>query len=262
MPFEITSEVLEAAKQHALEAFPNEACGFVMPEGYLPVENVSSDPENRFELSPTAFIEHQDALAFIHSHPVADAFANGRYKPGFFPFCPSGDDMRAQIAANMVFGIVVTDGQSCYDPFFWGDFILDEPIYDRPFRHGVEDCYSIIRKWFWQNRGIKLPDFARDPDWWETDANLYLGNFPSVGFQRLGGSEVLQEGDCGLIQIGNSSVRSINHAFVYLGDGTVCQHLPGRLSSRDAMGGRMKELKFWVRHQTVEMPVQGEPMVL
>ena len=261
MAFDVSTEITQAIREHAMEAFPNESCGFIMEEGYVRVENISEDPQNRFAISPADFIRYRGARAFVHSHPVADAFS-GRYKMGFYPFCPSGDDMTAQISTNMVFGIVVTDGTDCYDPFYWGDFILDEPIYDRPFRHGIEDCYSIIRKWFWQNRGVKLPDFARDPDWWNTDEDLYLKNFPGVGFQRMSGTETLQEGDCGFIQLGSSAVKSINHAFIYLGDGTVCQHLPGRLSSRDAMGGLLKDQKFWVRYSPAPRQELGIPMVI
>lgn len=248
MPFDVSEEITAAIQQHALESYPNESCGFITEDGYVPVDNISTDPTNRFQVAAADFLTYKNARAFVHSHPVADAFDVNRYRSGFYPFCPSGDDMKAQIAAGMVFGIVVTDGQMTNAPFYWGDFILDEPIYDRPFRHGVDDCYSIIRKWFWQNRGIKLPDFARDPDWWNRDDDLYLKNFPGVGFHRMGALEQPQEGDCGLIQIGTRSVQSINHAFVYLGDGTICHHLPGRLSCCEAMGGRIKEQKFWVRY--------------
>lgn len=262
MAFEVPAAITEMIKQHALEAYPKEACGFITDESYAPVENIASDPENHFEVASADFLRFENALAFVHSHPVADAFAAGRYKPGFYPFCPSGDDMRAQISANMIFGITVTDGNTCNDPFYWGDFLLDEPIYDRPFRHGVEDCYAIIRKWYWQEKNVKLPDFARDPDWWTTDQDLYLNNFPSVGFQRLGAIEALQRGDIGLIQLGDNSVKTINHAFIYLGDGTICHHLPNRLSSCDAMGGRLREQKFWVRYLPSDAPVAGTPMEL
>ncbi len=247
MPFTISAEINEAIRQHALEAFPEESCGFITAEGYVRVENISPTPTENFELSPESFITHENALAFVHSHPERTAFESGR-RLGFYPFCPSGADMQSQIITGMVFGIVVTDGVSCHEPFFWGDFLLDDPIYDRPFRHGVEDCYTILRKWYWQERGVKLPDFARDPEWWNSDANLYLNNFPGAGFRRMGSDEPIQAGDVGLIQIGNRAVRGINHAFIYLGDGTVCQHLPNRLSSREAMGGRLREHRLWVRH--------------
>lgn len=261
MTFIVSDEITAAIKAHALAVYPNESCGFVTAEGYVPVENLSEDPENHFRLAPTAFLDHSGAIAFVHSHPVADCFQAGRYKPGFYPFCPSGADMRSQIATGMTFGIVVTDGNECHEPFYWGDFILDEPIYDVQFRHGVNDCYSIIRKWYWQEKGVKLPDFARDHDWWTRDDDLYLRNFPAAGFTQLGSDELLP-GDVGLVQLGNASVKSINHAFIFLGDGTTCHHLPGRLSSRDAVGGRRKEQRLWIRYTGQDRPVLGTPMEL
>lgn len=255
--FEISEALREAVKQHAIEAFPAEACGFIMEEDYVRVENASADPENHFRVVASDFITYKDARAFVHSHPEAGAFALRNRRPGFYPFCPSGADMQSQMATSMTFGIVVTDGEYAADPFFWGDFLLDEPIYGRPFRHGVEDCYTIIRKWFWQEKGVKLPDFARDPDWWNTDQNLYLNNFPGVGFRRLGNDEPLQAGDCGLIQLGTAAVKAINHAFIYLGDGTICHHVPNRLSSREAMGGRLREQKLWLRYTGLSAPVSS-----
>lgn len=254
MPLHVPPAVTEALKQHALDAFPHESCGFITTAGYVRVDNVSSDPENHFEVSPADFLAHKDAVAFVHSHPVADAFEAARHRPGFYPFCPSGNDMRSQIDTNMVFGIVVTNGLETAEPFYWGDFILDEPIYGRHFRHGVEDCYTICRKWFWQERGIKLPDFARNPNWWNSGEELFLMNFPGAGFERLGNLEELLPGDIGLVQLGTTA--TVNHAFVNLGDGTICHHLPGRLSSRDAVGGRQREQKLWLRYIGPQTPAE------
>lgn len=261
MPLPISPEITAAIKAHAIEVYPNESCGFITAEGYVPVENIAEDPQNHFKLAPTAFLTYQNAIAFVHSHPVADCFLAGRYQPGFYPFCPSADDMRSQIATGMNFGIVVTDGNDCHEPFYWGDFILDDPLYGQNFRHGVDDCYSIIRKWYWQERNIKLADIPRSDGWWLRDDDLYMRSFPSVGFVQIGTLDEPQIGDLGLVQLGNSSVKSINHGFLYLGDGTICHHLPGRLSSRDAVGGRRKEQKLWIRYVGRDHPVQPSPMV-
>lgn len=255
MPFTVSPEITNAIKQHALEEFPHESCGFVTAAGYVPVENVSSDPQNHFEVDPADFLANKDALAFVHSHPVADAFEANRYQPGFYPFCPSGDDMRSQIDTGMTFGIVVTDGVRADEPFYWGDFLLDEPLYDRPFRHGVEDCYTICRKWYWQEKGIKLPDFPRHPYWWNAGEDLLLMNAPGAGFKRIGSNEELLPGDIGLVQLGASAI--VNHSFVNLGDGTICHHLPGQFSSREAAGGRQREQKVWMRHAGLPKPAEA-----
>ena len=35
------------------------------------------------------------------------------------------------------------------------------PLVGREWSHGVLDCYSLIRDWYAQERGIDLPDFPR-----------------------------------------------------------------------------------------------------
>lgn len=241
-------EIIAAMREHALQAFPLESVGFAYADRYVPVENIAKDPEKQFEVDPVVFLQHRQALAFVHSHPLADAFSR-RYKPGFSPHCPSGADMESQIATAMTFGIVVTDGVTAAEPFFWGDFTLDLPLLGRPFRHGVEDCYTAIRRWFWQERKIKLAEFARDSDWWEKGDDLYMENFASQGFKVLGSSPDLQPGDCGFYSLGRQDRGStLNHAFVWLGDGSVYHHLPGRVSCIDGLGARAREVNCWVRY--------------
>ena len=241
-------EIIEAIKLHANEAFPNESCGFITEAGYVRVTNISSDPENTFRISAEDTVTYANAIAMVHSHPDKSAYDYRVNKRGFYPFCPSKDDLDSQISSGMTWGIVVTDGQNAMEPFFFGEFVLDLPIYGREFRHGVEDCYTIIRKWFWQNRQVKLADFSRWDGWWDTNANLYVNNLAAAGFKRLSSTDRLQEGDCGLMMIGGRNIQCLNHAFIYLGDGTMCHHLPNRISSRDAIGGRMNEINFWARY--------------
>lgn len=240
---------IAAMKQHALDAFPKECCGFLMPDGYRPVENVHPDAEQAFRISDDDYLAAAGALAVVHSHAVKEAFDHRVHRPGLYPSCPSLHDMEGQLATALPWGIVVTDGETAANPFFWGDFVIDRPLLHRPFRHGVEDCYGAIRKWYWQVRQIKLPEFPRDPDWWTGDRDMYLEGFPKAGFRRLGEDEERQEGDVGLYRVGDRRVRCLNHGFVYLGDGTIYHHLPGRLSLREAAGGRLRQVTHWLRFE-------------
>lgn len=259
MSLELSELVIAAIKKHALREFPRESCGFVTEAGYVEVENISPTPEETFEVSAENALLYENALCFMHSHPVVGAYNHNVYKPGFYPFCPSHADMVSQISTGFPWGIVVTDGQEVMPPFFWGDFAYDLPIYDRPFRHGVEDCWTLAQKWFWQEKGVRLANIPRSDHWWTTQEDLYMANYTNGGFYRISSDETLQAGDCGLIQIGGKNVKSLNHIFVYLGDGTVAHHLPGRKSCREAMGGRLKDVQFWMRHKSVcPMKVEAE----
>jgi proteasome lid subunit RPN8/RPN11 len=248
----IPTKAAEAIKDHALQEYPKECCGFLTPQGYVPVQNVAPDPINDFMVSPRDYLNTKDKLMIVHSHPVQDAFDHLKYKPGFWPFCPTQTDMEGQLLHEMPWAIVVTDGKSCTDPFHWGDHLLDLPLIGREFRHGVTDCYSAIRAWFKQEVGAYLPDIPRNDNWWETDLDLYHAKGPSVGLRKLRDGEKPKRGDVGLMKVGGQNVKTVNHGLVYLGDGTVYHHLPGRLSRREAFGGRLTTVAEWMRHRSME----------
>lgn len=262
--------VLEAAVRLEIEtevcrAAPHEACGFIVetPEGgtaWHPVANVHPEPERAFRVADADYLALEGtALALVHSHALEDAFDQRRYLPGLFPNCPSEADMRGQLAMALPWGISVTDGEVAGPPFFWGSFVLDQPLLGRSFRHGVDDCYSAIRKWYWQERQVLLPDFPRASDWWYGDRELYLDGYTMAGFRRLDTSEPPELGDVGLIRVGDRQVKTANHGFLYLGDGTVFHHLPGRLSRREAVGGSLRQVTHWLRFTGLpkEAPVPG-----
>ena len=243
----LSPSLLAAIERDVRAAAPDEACGFVMPDGWRAVANVHPEPRWHFRIAAADYLAAGTALALVHSHVVEDAFDRRRYPSGHFPHCPTLRDMQGQLDTALPWGIVVSDGAHVAPPFFWGDFILDEPLLGRPFRHGVDDCYSAIRKWYWQERRILLPEFPRAPEWWFGTEELYLDGYAAAGFRRLGVDEAPALGDVGLTRFGGREVKVINHGFVYLGDGTVYHHLPGRLARRDAAGGSLRQVTHWLR---------------
>lgn len=216
-----------AAKAHAVEQFPNEACGIVVGGEYIPCDNDHETPDLAFTIHPAEinpYIAAGTLQAVIHSHPVVVLSEKS---------CPSAADMQSQISLNVPFGVIDTDGDVVNDPYWWGDFKLDETMVGVEFHHGVDDCYSIVRKWFWQNRGIKLVEMPRDGDWWKTDSNLYVDGFEAAGFIKISKSE-LANGD---VVLGKIKSDKINHAGIYLnnkqdGMNVILHHMPNRLSAR------------------------------
>ena len=60
-----------AAKQHALEEAPKEACGIVVNDIYYPCKNISDTPEDTFAIHPKDFLKARSKgkLQYIvHSH--------------------------------------------------------------------------------------------------------------------------------------------------------------------------------------------------
>lgn len=219
----------EAALEHARSCYPQEACGLVVifkgREKYVPARNVSHTPRSSFVISAEDYAAAADmgeVVAIFHSHPDESAH-------------PSGSDVRACRASGMPWHIVsLPDGA-------WIECSPDQPewrpLIGRVFKHGSDDCYSLIRDWYAQERGVKLLDFDRPDDWWERGMNLYLDGFPKAGF--VVSREQPAIGDVLLMQI-ESPVP--NHAAIYLGDDLILHHLHGRLSSRDVYSGYYRQV--------------------
>ena len=155
--------VIDAARQHGIEAYPRESCGLVVDGTYLPCANVAEVPEEAFEIAKKDWqrgMASGTIDAVIHSHPDG-------------PACPTAADMRGQMQTAIPWGIFESSVDNAKEPFWFGDQVpIDEgpagspPIVGRYFRHAVTDCYDVIRDWWRLERGVLLPNFPRDWEWW------------------------------------------------------------------------------------------------
>jgi len=132
LPVTWTQEVDEAARAHALEVYPAEAAGIVERGHYVRLENRSSDPKADVCLDDDDLLRVAGADVFFHSHP--DGIGS-----------PSAQDMIYQMQLGIPFVILVVP---FIDLFAFGDQLPRAPLIGRGFRHGVHDCYSLIRDWY------------------------------------------------------------------------------------------------------------------
>jgi len=240
----LTPQIIEDLSRHAVEAYPQESVGVILTEGpYRRLTNVAKDPE-RFAVWDTKefdplYISGQ-VRALVHSHP------NG-------PNCPSGSDMRAQVQFGIPFVIVSTNGTGCLPPLAWGDSLEPPPLLDRPFMHGVTDCYALIRDYYWLERQIRLPEFPRDWDWWlHKGVNLYDDGFQRAGFVEIDTQDV-RDGDVVLFKI-RSEVT--NHGAIVVDNcGRILHHAahrepwdPTRRSKYDTLGRWKDYATRWLRY--------------
>ncbi|MYA09818.1 MAG: hypothetical protein F4060_02440 [Holophagales bacterium] len=218
---------LAAIRRHAVAEWPRESVGVIDDLGrYRIVPNIAADPEAGFELPADLYL--WDVAAIVHSHPNGAEF-------------PSRTDMESQIAAGVLYGIVpvskwFADGPCrgrwadpygsvsnliVGEPFFWPD--TGRPYLGRPYRHGVTDCYTLLRDWYRRERGLELPAVAYDWRWDESDAELDLY---TSWRRRLDWAEIdpaeAQPGDAVLFRMAGSEVA--NHAGVLLEGGLLLHH--------------------------------------
>lgn len=178
-PPEWTAAVADAAKAHALEGYPNEVAGIVVDGEYIRLENRASNPETMVVLNDGDLIRvASDAQIFFHSH--ADSGV------------PSAHDMEYQQQLGIPFVIMSVQEM---DVFCFGDQCPTSPLLGRGFRHGVHDCYALVRDWFKLERGLTLKDGGRDWEWWTKGQNLYMDNFVAAGFQEIPAGERTRVGD-------------------------------------------------------------------
>ena len=234
--------VTAAIKDDAVARYPDEACGFVTPHGYVPLANIAADPARSFEVLAGAWLEHA-VVAVVHSHPDG-------------PDAPSAADMRGQIDSAVPWGLVVTDGVGARDPWFWGGGVADGvPLKRRRFRHGPTgtdgcgDCYALVRDWYRVERGVALPEFPRDDDWWDEAGDLYREGFAAAGFAHVGEPRAMARdlavGDVLLFQI---RADIPNHAGVYVGGGLMIHHPAawGDGRGRNASLSRVEPAARWI----------------
>jgi proteasome lid subunit RPN8/RPN11 len=233
-------EFLEQIRAEALAAYPEEAVWLVTPGECRLVKNTHQDPANYFSVAPRTLASamKRGLLAVVHSHP--DGFA-----------APSEADMRSQIDSAVPWGLLATDGVATSELVWWGAGAPLAPVIGRHFRHGVTDCYALIKDYYSVELGISLPEFPRSWEWWNEGGDGFLAGFPAAGFVRIDASEA-KPGDVWLAQI-----RSVvpNHGGVLLAGDMILHQLGAtkpvdhsRLSVREPLHRYTSLITHWLRH--------------
>lgn len=227
-------------KKYLKAQYPNEGCGIIADDKFIPCLNVADNPTERFQISSSVKEQYRGKIkAVIHSHP--DGLQ-----------CPSASDMWGQMEMSIPWGIARTSKYECGDLFWFGDQVKKEQLIGRGFRHGVTDCYGLIRDWYAEEKNIRLNDFPRNWEWWKAgNQNLYESEFNKAGFRRLKTDEQPQIGDLCLMMIKS---KVINHAGVLIDQNAILHHIgsskeyaPDRLSTREPIAKWKKYIEYWIR---------------
>lgn len=238
--------------QHAEEEFPRESCGIVVKGRYVKMKNDHEDPLNTFKINVEDYAKHLDEGIdmIVHSHTDGSEY-------------PSKIDMESQLATNVPYCIVpVKDYVSVLETvikagniFFFGEGAPVPDLLGRPFRHGVTDCYALVKDWYKINMNLSLPEFPRQWGWWSSGEDMYSEGFRVAGFRDLEPGEKPSPGDGFLAAIRSKGI--LNHAGVLLEKGKIIHHMsrskgydPTSLSCHGS-GSRWANsifLQKWVRY--------------
>lgn len=232
----------------ALDAWPASVCGAVVgamdaPE-YVPVSDFSVRSREDFRVDESAALRlerrYDALLGIVISHPSPAPRAAA---PEPLLFTPSAAEMAAQTAMAVPFGVIVCTRSVAYKPWWFGDQCPTLPLVGRPFRHGVTDCYSLVRDWARLERGIAIPDFPRDWNWWLKGKDLYTAGFYEAGARSIPRSEAAP-GDVILCRV-RSKVP--NHAVCLMEDGWVAHHFGSFVPYDPKALSRIQRAGRWLR---------------
>lgn len=243
----LTKSIKAAIIDHANRDYPREACGVIIGKEYIPCKNVAAD-DAQFEIDPMDLVgaEKKGRIkAYVHSHPDGSTELS----------------MPDRVQMNL-HGLpwVITNGSemAIHKPDGY-----QAPLLGREYYHGLLDCYTLVRDYYQRELGITLNDYKRDDTWWESADSepLYLDNFKKEGFVEV---DTIQKHDLILCRLGRT--EHINHALVFIGDGTlkseptedvigdclVLHHPYGRDSIREIYGESwQRRAAMIIRHKSL-----------
>lgn len=232
-----------AAAQHALDEYPRESCGLLVNEGgqvvYVPCANIATANEKQFHMNPVDYVAAEmrgEVIGLVHSHPDVAAAPS----PADLVMCEASELPWHIIAVHKDVDTVRPVAASSFAP---SGYRL--PLLERPFVHGLIDCFTLIRDYYDYELNIKLPNFEREDGWWNTGQNLYMDQYHLAGFEEARGD--IQVHDVIIMQI---RALKPNHGGIYVGDTQILHHMYGRLSKRDIYGGYLREsTRIILRHK-------------
>jgi len=123
-----------------------------------------------------------------------------------------------------------------------------------------QNCYSILRQFYWDNFQIELTDYACPNNWWKHDLDLYAKLAGEEGFELVNSHpRDYRPGDVIICAIQASTG---NHCMVVLDNGQVLHHLVGQRSCVTAYGGLFRNTTVAVyRHRDVGLLQPAEELI-
>jgi len=211
----ITKNVYNSIKSHALKDKPFECCGLLIESGsYIgayPCKNIAEDKLNHFALSPYDYLAADDAggkiKAFYHSHclptqkndfSLLDKFNSINHKLPLILYYVPKDEFKV-----------------------FNDTELNYQYVGRKFEYGKFDCLSLVEDFYLKEFNVRLPEKDRYEGWEISNPSKILDNIRGFGFKEVSQKD-LRYGD--LITIQHEKTKLPSHLLIYLEDNQILHH--------------------------------------
>lgn len=208
-----------------------DACGVAVS-----VPNIHPSPSDAWRIASGEIPD--GALGVFHSHPCG-------------PNAPSGPDMQYAYTSALPQAIATLD-----DVFWFGDGVPVAPFIGRTFRHGVTDCYELIRDTYSELWGVSLPYIPREWNWWKRGDDLYNDGFKDAGFAVIDSTDILP-GDVLLFSIHTAQPM---HAAIWLGRDLILHHMSGKNPYDPERLSKIESIDRWGRFITKALRYENNPL--
>jgi len=246
----ITQEAHQAFIDDVLKRYPEEACGFIIGDNYHPCKNIAAEPNLHFEIDGDQRFElEQDygsVNAVLHSHPYkledSQHFENNKYNPTW----PSLGDQLGYLADDVDWGIVASDGEGVSQITWLTSEI--QPIESRKFSWFTADCYALVRDWQTINRGITLPNFTREYEFWNKGQNIIEEGIATIDILERIDTDHAEIGDIAVFDTFGKGI--VNHLGVVTGSNEMTHQWLDRFAEVARWDHWRKHCKYVVRIRT------------
>ena len=237
----LSETVKNIIKNHALESYPDECCGFVVDyraeNKALRCKNFSQFPKKHFSISPKDYLKISKSYqikAIYHSHPEGEE----SFSP--YDLINSNGHLLNYIMYN-----VKNDNFTFYDPRKNKTFI----DYSE-FKIGVSDCYTFVQKYY-KRIGINLKDsdYSRSDDWHQEKPNLSEEIAAlNKDVKKIPVSSEFKKYDILLFEMLKG--KTANHVGIYLGNNTIIHRPRNKFVTIEALSERRKnKISTIYRHE-------------
>jgi len=199
---------LHKIKEHTLQCFPEEMCGILTSDDFIPCTNAADEPEKHFKIPPAELAQHTEFKAIVHSH-----IRNIKRPELLDTRTPSLADLKGQRDTGVPWLIVATEGAVVTPPL---EIPRDRslPYVGRSFIWFVADCYTLVQDYYANELGIALKDHKEDLEFKELRRfdgifDMYVEEY---GFIEHSNINDMQNGD--LLLLDNAGSKR-NHLGIY-----------------------------------------------
>ena len=237
----------EAIRAHTLACFPNEACGIITVDSFIPMENVSPNPFFSFEIKKEDYNEVADkVVAIYHSHTRIQGEYYDLVK-GYDARTPSKKDVQSCLAMGVPFLISATDGETVMDCIQFPQDSSEE-LFHRPFIFYINDCYTLVKDYLFQKYGIKLGPHHETFDWFNSNKGIvypfYDAYYEEWGFKEVSEDEI-DVGDVVIMSFGGTA----NHLGVVVEDYKILHHAVNQVPATLSISRLKSYIHRFVRHK-------------